>query len=168
VNKPNQFEPPHKIATIGIVRACQENGDGTSNLLLQGLARVEILNIVREHPYRYIRIRALSSLPGATRDENTRLCQNLSRLITTKQRLGGPVPKEFTQFLKTVDDPEAFVDLAAFNLCESAKLKQKLLETLDVHERLELFSSRIRSEIDTIKLQRKLQGRLIDDQIPLN
>jgi len=168
LKKPNQFEPPHRIATVGIVRACQENEDGTSNLLLQGLARVEILDIVREHPYRYIRIRALSSSPGATPDENARLCQSLSRLIITKQRLGGPVPKEFTQFLKTVDDPEAFVDLAAFNLCESAVLKQKLLETLDVHARMELFSSRIRTEIDTIKIQRKLQGHLSDDQIPHN
>src|SRR5437870_3365342 len=33
-----QFEPLYRIATIGIVRACQGNEDGTFNLLLQGLA----------------------------------------------------------------------------------------------------------------------------------
>jgi ATP-dependent Lon protease len=29
------YEPTHRVATVGIVRACQENDNGTSNLLLQ-------------------------------------------------------------------------------------------------------------------------------------
>src|SRR5262245_9906724 len=36
-----RFEPSHRIATLGLVRACQKNENGTSNLLLQGLSRVE-------------------------------------------------------------------------------------------------------------------------------
>src|SRR5687768_4282008 len=66
MNQPGQFEPPHRIASVGIVRACQKNEDGTSNLLLQGLCRVEITGIVRDEPYRQIRVRALSSAAGAT------------------------------------------------------------------------------------------------------
>lgn len=162
------FEPPHRVATLGIVRACQKQEDGTSNLLLQGLARVEVLQIVRESPYRLIRIRALSSKQGAAPEENARLRKDLGKLIVTKQRLGGPVPREFAQFLKTVDDPETFVDLAAFSLCEDHRLKQKLLETLDVHRRLQLFSSQIKAEIDAMKLRRKLQGPLGDDHISHN
>src|SRR5690554_6058700 len=50
--QPNQFEPPHRIASVGIIRACQKNADGTSNLLLQGLCRVEFLEIVTDAPYR--------------------------------------------------------------------------------------------------------------------
>lgn len=163
-----EFEPPHRVATLGIVRACQKHGDGTSNLLLQGLARVEVLQIVREKPYRVIRIRALSSKQGAAPEENARLRKDLGKLIVTKQRLGGPVPREFAQFLKTVDDPETFVDLAAFSLCEDLELKQKLLETLSVHRRLELFSSKMKAEIDAMKLRRKLQGSLGDDDISHN
>ncbi len=165
---PEQFEPPHRVATVGIVRACQKNENGTSNLLIQGLARVAILGIVREEPYRSIKVRALSSEPGADPDENARLRTDLAKLIVTKQRLGGTVPAEFAQFLKTVDDPETFVDLAAFGLCEDASFKQKLLETLDVHHRLQLFSSRLRTEISDMKLRRKLQGSLGDDDICLN
>ena len=39
----DQAEPPHRVAGIGMVRACQKSENGTWNLLLQGLARVEIL-----------------------------------------------------------------------------------------------------------------------------
>jgi len=163
-----EFEPPHRVATLGIVRACQKKGNGSSNLLLQGLARVEVLQIVREKPYRIVRIRPLSSKQGAAPEENAKLRKDLGKLIVTKQRLGGPVPREFAQFLKTVDDPETFVDLAAFSLCEDLDLKQKLLETLSVHRRLELFSTKMKLEIDAMKLRRKLQGSLDDDDIAHN
>lgn len=159
------FEPPHRVGTIGIVRACQKAENGTSNLLLQGLARVEIVEIVSEEPFRRVRIKALASSPGATPLENGRLRKSLGNLLRTKQRLGGAVPKDFTQFLATVGDPETFVDLAAFTLCENPALKQKLLETLNVHRRLQLFAQQVRKDIDAIKLQKLLQGRVADEHV---
>jgi Lon protease-like protein len=166
--KPNDFEPPHRIASMGIVRACQENKDGTANLLLQGLARVEIQSILSDEPYRTIRIRALTSAPGADDDENLKLRSRLSRLLTTRQRLSGQMSNELSRFLKTVEDPEIFVDLAAFSFCEKPRLKQKLLETLDVHHRLELLSEDIRADIESIKLRKRLQGDLSDEGIAGN
>lgn len=165
---PTDFEPPHRIASIGIVRACQENEDGTANLLLQGLARVEIQSIERDEPYRTIRVRALSSAAGADADENLKLRTQLSRLLTTRERLSGGPAHELARFLKTVVDPEIFVDLAAFSFCAKPALKQKLLETLDVHRRLELFSADVRADIASIKLRQKLQGRLSDEDIAKN
>jgi ATP-dependent Lon protease len=167
VNEPGRFEPPHRIASVGIIRACQKNDNGTSNLLLQGLCRVEIIRIVRDEPYRQIQIRALTSEAGASADENQALRRELSRLLHLKLKLTS-TSGEMAAFLKTVEDPEAFVDIAAFSLCEDAVLKQRLLETLDVHRRLELFGTQLRSEIEDLKLRRKLQGRLPDDQISRN
>jgi ATP-dependent Lon protease len=168
VGAPEHFEPPHRIAGLGLIRACQKNEDGTSNLLLQGLCRVSIQDIVGDEPYRRIRIRALASEPGATATENARLRTELARLIRLKLKLSSAKAKGMTDFLKTVEDPEIFVDLAAFNLCEDPAVKQKLLETLDVNRRLALFLRQLRSEIDDVMLRRKLQGELPDDQISLN
>lgn len=163
-----QAEPPHRVASVGIVRACQKSEDGTSNLLLQGLCRVEITKIVRDTPYRRIQVRALSSEAGASADENQALRRELSRLLNLKMKLTAGGSAEMAAFLKTVDDPESFVDIAAFSLCADAVLKQKLLETLNVHHRLKLFGGRLRAEIEALKLRRKLQGRLPDDQISGN
>lgn len=165
---PGHFEPPHRIASVGIVRACQKNENGTSNLLLQGLCRVEIVRIVCDEPYRKIEIRALSSEAGGSADENQALRRELTRLLNLKSRLAATGGNELTAFLKTVEDPEAFVDIAAFSLCESTALKQRLLETLDVHRRLELFGAQLRNEIESLKLRRTLQGRLPDERISEN
>lgn len=162
---PGGIEHPYRIASVGIIRACQKNDNGTSNLLLQGLCRVEILKVICDEPYRRIQIRALLSRSGGSEDENQALRRELARLLTVKRRLGAPGSDEMTSFLKTVEDPEAFVDIAAFSLCEDAALKQRLLETLDVHRRLQIFGQTLRGEIEALKLRRKLQGRLPDDRI---
>jgi ATP-dependent Lon protease len=162
------FEPPHRVACIGLVRACQKNDNGTSNLLLQGLCRVAIEGIVDEEPYRRIRIKALTSEPGADPGENARLRQELSRLIKLKLRLSPGGSEGMTDLLKSIEDPEIFTDIAAFNLCDDIPVKQKLLETLDVNRRLLLLLKVIRSEIDASILHLKLQGGLPDDKIPFN
>jgi ATP-dependent Lon protease len=153
---------------VGIIRACQANDDGTSNLLLQGLCRAAVEEIVVEEPFRRIRIRALSSDPGADAKDNERSRDELARLLRLKHKLMAAPEGKISAFLRTIEDPETFVDIAAFSLCENPALKQKLLETLDVHRRLELFTGQVRVEIDALRLQQKLQGGISNDKIGEN
>lgn len=164
----NRLEPPHRVACIGLVRACQENGNGTSNLLLQGLCRVAIESIVGDEPYRRVRIRALASEPGAAPVENAKLRLELAGLIQLKHKLLPGDANGMTDLLRTIEDPEVFADIAAFNLCDNASLKQRLLETLDVNRRLVLLQQVLRNEIDAIILHSRLQGGIPDDRIPRN
>lgn len=161
-------EPPHRVATVGIVRACQKAENGTSNLLLQGLCRVEILAITREEPYRRIRVRALPSTPGASPAENEKLRAELSKLIAVKLRLAAAGGSEMADFLRTVDDPDIFADIAAFSVCDDSRVKQRLLETVDVHLRLAQLQRWVADDIDRLKIWRKVQGRLPDDRISHN
>ncbi|MCU0791924.1 MAG: LON peptidase substrate-binding domain-containing protein [Opitutaceae bacterium] len=162
------FEPAYRIATVGVVRACQKREDGTSNLLLQGITRVEFTEVAAEEPYRRARIRPLASMPGASDEENERQRAKLSRLLSTRLRLSGEGSQDMAKFLRGVDDPETFVDLAAFNFCGDSRLKQRLLETLDVHARMELLSGWARREVDALRLRKKLQGPLADDDVANN
>jgi ATP-dependent Lon protease len=161
-------EPPHRIATVGIVRACQKADDDTSNLLLQGLSRVEIREIIREHPYRIISVQPLRSTPGGntTQLEIQRL-QTL-RLLQLRRKYGTPMPKGMTQFLESIEDHDIFADVAVFNLCEDGALKQRLLEELDTRRRLQLFVALLKAEVEAQKLRRKLQGGLTDEGIARN
>jgi Lon protease-like protein len=141
------FEPPHRVAGIGLVRACQKDPDGTSRLILQGLCRVAINSIVENEPYRKIRVTPLASQPGAKEDENAKLQCEVSRLIKLKLKLSAHANPAMADMLAAVKDPEVFADIAAFNLCKNAALKQKLLETLEVNQRLALLLAMLRSEI---------------------
>jgi len=163
-----RFEPPHRVATVGLVRACQENGNGTSNLLLQGLCRIRIESIIGDEPYRRVRIQALASKPGAPAAENARLRLELSGLIQLRHKLHPGASEGVGELLRAIDDPEVFSDIAAFNLCDNVPLKQRLLETLDVNRRLLLLQQLMRAEIDALVLHGRLQGGIPDEQIPRN
>ncbi len=160
-----QPEPLHQIASVGIIRACQKGDNDTSNLLLQGLCRVEVKSIVREEPYQVIAVQPIVTTAGSNQAELEILRLEVMRLINLRRRLGTPAPKGITQFLESIDDIDAFADIAAFNLCENSAIKQQLLETLETSRRLQLFADSLKAEIQAQRLRRKLQGPLTDDQI---
>lgn len=162
------FEPAYRVATVGIVRACQGRDDGTSNLLIQGISRVEFTGILTEEPYRRVSIRPLPSDQGASEEENALRRTRLLRLLGTRLRLSGDGSPELNKFLRGIDNPEVFADLAAFNLCSDARLKQRLLETVAVSERLALLTGWARREVETLRLSSKLQGGLADEDIVNN
>lgn len=161
-------EPAHNVATVGIIRACQKGENDTSNLLLQGVVRVEIQSVVREHPYRLISVRPLATTSGGNSIQLEAERLEVMRLLNLRRRLGTPAPKGMTQFLESIEDVDTFADIAAFNLCEDGEFKQALLEELDTRRRLQRFATRLKVEIEEQKLRRKLQGHLSDDHIADN
>lgn len=165
---PGLREHPQRIATAGLIRACKKNGDGTANLVLQGLCRIECNPILNTSPYQSADIELLPSIPGNNLETLLRLKGRLLGCIGVKRRLGGSIPKEVLAFLKSIDEPDVVVDLAAFALCEDADLKQRLLETVDTSARLRLFIDSLKRDIDEIRIRRKLQGRVDDDDIWMN
>src|ERR1700689_4286808 len=52
---------PHRIAGVGLIRACVDKPDGTSNLILQGVSRVRFTDFVQEKPFYVGKIEILST-----------------------------------------------------------------------------------------------------------
>ena len=166
--QPGANEPPHRVATVGIIRACQKADKDTSNLLLQGVSRVAIRDIVRERPYRLIAVQPLTSTAGGSHTQLEGMRLEIMRLLNVRRRLGTPAPKGMTQFLESIEDVDTFADVAAFNMCDDDECKQRLLEELNTTRRLRLFADQLKGEIEVQRLRRKLQGRLPDDGIVNN
>jgi len=161
-------EPPHRIASVGIVRACQKGENDTSNLLLQGICRVEVKEIVREEPYRVIAVQPITTTAGTNHAQLEVLRLEVMRLLNLRRRLGTPAPKGMTRFLESIDDVDTFADIAVFNLCDDTATKQVLLETFETRRRLQLFAASLKAEIEAQRLRRKLQGHLSDENIADN
>jgi ATP-dependent Lon protease len=167
-DEPDQIEPPFPIAGLGVVRACHENPDGTSNLVLQGVARVRCRAILSEEPYRRCAIEVLPTELGAELVDLRRQRLALLHQLEQLRELGGPVSADAVRFLRTLREPEIFLDMAAFTICTDALEKQRLLEELDTAARFSRFLRHLRAESARLRLARKLQGSLKDDQISLN
>src|SRR6516225_11207172 len=82
-------EAPSPVAGLGLIRVSVGHRDGTSHLVLQGLARVELGEAVRYKPYRIQRIRPLETPPC----DNVRvdaLVAKMRELLEERLRLGLP------------------------------------------------------------------------------
>ena len=162
------LETPYSIAGVGVVRACKQNPDGTSNLILQGLARVQFENFVCEEPYRRALIQQLISESDGSEETLGSIQPTLLALIQIQMRLGAEIPQEVLQFLSNLKEPESVLDLAIYTLCPSGSFKQDLLETRGILARFGKFERFLRSQVDRLKLDRKLKGGLDEDGIGNN
>jgi Lon protease-like protein len=152
----NSRETPAPIAGLGLIRVSVGHNDGTSHLILQGLARVELKEAVRYKPYRIQRIRPLET-PPCDNVKVDALVAKVRELLEERIELGLPFPfpvmspekgskdkstspsfspKEILNYLDSITDPEQAADLVSCAVLPGAVERQTILETVDVEARL--------------------------------
>jgi len=161
-------EPPHEYATLGVIRAAHKNDDGTSNLVLQGIARIRILEIVEEEPYRQIKIDPIQETSHASTEQLERLQEKTLSQLKAEEALLSQIPEEFMDFLRTVEDPVQWIDLLSYSICSHADVRQQLLEAIEPVDRFEILDHYLAKRLEQISLNRLLQGKTRDDEIGLN
>jgi len=161
-------ETPSPVAGLGLIRVSVGHRDGTSHLILQGLARVELAETVRYRPYRVQRIRPLRA-PPCDNVKVDALVAKVRELLEERIQLGLPFPfpvmspekteqcdappsfspKEILSYLDSITDPEQTADLVSCAVLPGAVERQTILETVDVEARLRRLIRFLLAEIQT-------------------
>ncbi len=162
--KPGAVEPANPVACVGIIRACQKADSDTSNLLLQGICRVEIRSVVREHPYRLVAVRPLTTTAGGSHAQLEVERLEVMRLLSLRRRLGTPAPKGMTQFSRASRTSTPSPTSPRSTSARVAPLNKNCSRN-STPAALQLFATQLKGEIEAQKLRRKLQGHLPDDHI---
>ena len=156
-------EPPFEVATAGLVRVSKENDDGTSFVMLQGLSRVRIRSIDDEGPYRILQVEPLETII----EKDTKEYRNkIYDALVQNKLLGGETSKEILDYLDTIEDDVAFVDLAVFTLSKNTIRKQAMLEVQRLHKRAEMFFDDLMQE--NLQLSVWKQSSLNQDSMDLD
>jgi ATP-dependent Lon protease len=136
--------------------------DGSIRLLVKGLARIILLEVMREHPYPLARVDKMQvdrrrplDLEALTRS----VSENFRRLIDISPHLS----EEIKIALNNVNDPETLADLVASNLNIEIEQKQELLETWRLDERMRKVSLHVNREVKLQELSRKIQDQVEDE-----
>ena len=128
-------------------------------MLVQGLRRVRVEQLVTEEPYL---LAELSELPD--RVEESPDVEAVTRTVQHQfGRIIGLVPylpEELQMAAANVDDPSALCSLVASTLRLKTEEKQKLLELVDVGERLREVSVILNRELEMIELGTKIQSQV--------
>jgi Lon protease-like protein len=131
---------PCDVGGIGIIRACVQNDDGSSNLILQGVARVRFITFTQAHPY-YVGVPLpIETEPGTTTEEEKTLVLKIVELACRQPALEGKARTDVAKFLGELRDVDMLVDIVAGNFIECPERKQELLELDSRSGRLHLLA----------------------------
>jgi len=134
------------LATVGLIRACVGRGDGTSNLILQGLQRVRLTEFEQETPFPVAKIDIIESR-DATTVKTEALAEKVLELYRKLKRDGRKLPARVDRYLSQLKDVEMLADLVASTFVSDPLRRQQVLEESSINQRLRLVITYLRDEI---------------------
>jgi Lon protease-like protein len=134
------------LATVGLIRACVERSDGTSNLILQGLQRVRFASFEQETPFPVARIDLVESR-DATTVETEALGEKVLELYANLKSDGRQLPQKVDRYLSQLHDLEMLADLIGSTFIHDPLRRQRVLEESSLNQRLRLLIKYLHDEI---------------------
>jgi len=134
------------FATVGLIRACVDRGDGTSNLVLQGLHRVRFTSFEQETPFPVAKIDIVESTKTTT-IESEALGEKVLELYRRLKRDGRRLPPKVDRYLAQLGDLEMLGDLVASTFVDDPLRRQRMLEESSLNQRLRLLITYLQDEI---------------------
>ena len=127
---------PSRVAGVGLIRACVDKPDGSSNLILQGVSRVRFTDFVQEKPYYVGRIEVLSTEESDALEVEA-LSVKVLEMIGAMHDSGEIQAEGIMKFLNEIRDFDALADIVTYSFIEDVESKQEILETLNLRQRLQ-------------------------------
>ena len=135
--------------------------DGTVKLLVEGESRVDLLEI-RSDDYFTADYCVLAETYNKEDKEIQALRRTLISQVEDYVRITKKVPAEVVTTLASIKEPGRLVDTIVAHMSLQLSEKQKVLELLNIKERLENVIGLIGIEIDMMEVEQKVRGRVKD------
>src|SRR3989442_9511219 len=150
----------HSIGTVILIHEALKQPDGTLRLVVQGLTRFRIGDVVQEAPFLRARIQRLTDETPATATlEVEALARTATGLFQKVVALSPTLPDELANILGAAEGPSALADLMAGSLPTLPTIvRQELLETISVAERLQRLVAALTKEVEVLELGSKIQS----------
>lgn len=162
-------DTPCEIATAGLIRVSSLNSDGSSTVALQGTERVRITQILESEPYMVAN--AVSEPSAGTplsTEENTKNRDELLTLVKALIDMGGHESEEFYKSCTSLKNVEALTYFMLQAYCDDSSLRQSLLETIDIRERIARVIRFFSNEVTGMKLNEELSKKFKPNNSPEN
>ncbi len=133
--------------------------DGTVKVLVEGQARVRIVEYLENDDFFEARADYLTEMPGdiATTEALLRtVADEFERYAKVKKN----IPEEALAAVGETTEPAKLADLVAGHLGIEVGQKQELLETLSVSERLEKVYGLMQGEMSVLQVEKKIKTRV--------
>ena len=153
----------YAIGCGAVIRQLSQPGTGTVMVILEGLERIALVDVVQTHPYMRARVRRLTS--ERPRTDVTYAAQRSILLDSFPEmvQLSQVLPDELGLVARSIADDSALTDMIASALVETAaNIRQDVLATLDVRRRLEKLTEVLARELEGLRIREHLRSEVHD------
>ena len=149
----------YRVGVLANVLQLLKLPDGTVKVLVEGKGRVKITEFVANPSFFEARAERLHEVPGDKASSDAML-RSVTDEFERYAKIKKNIPEEALQAVADTHDPARLADLVAGHLGAEVGLKQELLETLDVAERLEKIFGHMQGEMSVLQVEKKIKTRV--------
>lgn len=155
------FDDVFEYGCAVIIRTLVKMSDAV-RLIVQGVQRYRIVERLQETPYLRARVEVIEELPAPIEEgEKTEaLRRNVAALFEQAIRLHPQLPDELRSLTQAVTETNVMCDLVAAHMTLSLDDKQKILETLEIQERLRTLLEMLSKEVRVLELTSKVHSEV--------
>ncbi|MFT3792929.1 MAG: endopeptidase La [Rudaea sp.] len=150
----------YSIGTVATVLQLLKLPDGTIKVLVEGQLRAEVSSFSERDGILTGYARALESIYTREPREVEIVSRSLVSMFEQFVKLNRKIPPELLATLSGIDDTSRLADTIAGHLAVRLQDKQRVLETADVADRLEMLMGFVDGEIDVQQIEKRIRGRV--------
>ncbi len=150
------------IGTSALIMKMAKADNSRAQLLVQGVARFRVKEFIKEKPYLQAAVTHLEEIEAKDK-ETIALMSNIVDQFTKIVNLSPGLPPEMINMAKSIQEPGVLADMVTSTLNSKLEEKQKILETLDVKERLKKVTKMVNYQLDILELGSKIQSQVKGD-----
>ena len=154
-----QKEDLYEVGTIGKVLQLLKLPDGTVKVLVEGIKRAKVEELIPHENFLEAKIEVISE---EKIEDKTIIA--ISRQVVSKfedfVKLNTKVASEVVSSLKDINDPSKIADTIASQMTGNVSEKQKLLEIFNLEERLNDILNLLDGELSVLQVEKKIKRRV--------
>ncbi len=150
----------YEIGTLAQVLQLLKLPDGTIKVLVEGVSRVKVSGVHEADGTLAGVGEVVEPVDSREPREVEAIARSLVSLFEQYVKTNRKLPPELLQTLSGIDEPGRLADVVAAHIGVRLTEKQRLLETIDTADRLELLVGYVDGEIDVQQMEKRIRGRV--------
>ena len=151
------------VGTLAHIMKSITMPDGSVTIIVQGLKRFSILDIVQKEPYykAHVTEYATNEFDNEIKENETfkALVDSIRDTASNIIKLSGSLPREANYALKNIESPVFLLNFLASNLSTNLNEKQRILEMQDIVERGKLILKLLNKDLQMAELKNQIQNK---------
>jgi ATP-dependent Lon protease len=150
----------YAMGTVARLVKLVKMGEDNYSLVIQGLARFRVLELVQESPYLKARVEAAFDRTAPDNPEVAALGINLKKLAREVIELMPELPAAAKEMVESITHPGHLADLIAANVEVPIEEKQAVLETVDLKTRMNLVLQLLTRRREILEVSSRIAARV--------